>query len=84
MKYLFAILIPPLGLAMAGKPGQAVLCLVLCCTIIGWVPAAIWACCVVGSSEADERTNRMVAAISGPQPPTASKSSAPRKYNNLW
>lgn len=67
MKYLFAIVLPPLAFAMVRKPGQAVLSLILCCTVLGWLPAAVWACCVVGSTDADDRTNRMIAAMN-PKP----------------
>jgi len=63
MKYLLAIVLPPVGLLLAGKPAQALLSVILCVTVLGWIPAAIWACCVVASSEADSRTDRLIHAI---------------------
>lgn len=36
MKYVIAIVFPPLGMLLAGRVIQALLCLVLMITIIGW------------------------------------------------
>ncbi len=60
MGYLIAILLPPLAMLMAGKPFQAVICLVLMVTVIGWLPAAIWACLVVSGHHADKRTDKLI------------------------
>lgn len=60
MMYLLAILLPPLAMLMSGKPFQAIICLVLQITILGWIPAAIWACLVVNSHQADKRTERLI------------------------
>lgn len=58
MKYVLAILIPPLGLLAAGRGGQALVCLILWLTILGWPIAAIWALLVVNSSETEARVRR--------------------------
>jgi uncharacterized membrane protein YqaE (UPF0057 family) len=58
MKYVLAIIIPPLGLLVAGRGGQALVCLVLWLTIIGWPLAAIWALLVVNSAETESRVRR--------------------------
>jgi uncharacterized membrane protein YqaE (UPF0057 family) len=63
MTYLIAIVFPPAAMALAGKPVQALLCVLLMITIIGWIPAAIWALFVVSSTHADRRTNRIVRAM---------------------
>ena len=47
MRYLLAILLPPLGMLSVGKPFHALLCLVLMVTLIGWPVAAIWALIIV-------------------------------------
>ena len=62
MRYLIAILLPPVGLLVAHRPGQALLCLLLMVTLIGWPIAAIWAVLVVNSYYADRRTDRLIAA----------------------
>ena len=61
MKYLIAILLPPLGMLLVGRPGQALLCLILMITIIGWPLAAIWALLVVNSAETEARVRRAIA-----------------------
>jgi uncharacterized membrane protein YqaE (UPF0057 family) len=63
MRYLLAILLPPLGMLSVGKVFQAILCLVLMLTLIGWPIAAIWAVLVVNSSFADARAKRTVAEM---------------------
>jgi uncharacterized membrane protein YqaE (UPF0057 family) len=60
MKYILAIIFPPLGLLLAGKPGQALLCLFLMVTIIGWPLAALWALLVVNTSETESRVRRAI------------------------
>jgi uncharacterized membrane protein YqaE (UPF0057 family) len=61
MKYLIAILLPPLGMLLVGRTGQALLCLILMITIIGWPLAAIWALLVVNSAETEARVRRAIA-----------------------
>jgi uncharacterized membrane protein YqaE (UPF0057 family) len=63
MRYLIAIILPPLAILMCGKPFQAILALILQITILGWIPAAIWAILVVNSYQADQRTNRVIKAL---------------------
>lgn len=65
MAYVLAILLPPIGLLVVGKVGQAILNLLLICFTIGfgWPVAAIWAVIVVANSKADARTKRLENAI---------------------
>jgi uncharacterized membrane protein YqaE (UPF0057 family) len=58
MKYVLAIIIPPLGLLSVGRSGQALVCLILWVTIIGWPLAALWALLVVNSAETETRVRR--------------------------
>ncbi|MDP8903972.1 MAG: YqaE/Pmp3 family membrane protein [Chloroflexota bacterium] len=60
MKYLIAILLPPLGMLLAGRPLMALICLILMITLIGWPIAAIWALLVVNSAETEARMRRML------------------------
>ena len=48
-----ALLLPWLALFMRGRILQGILCLILQITLIGWLPAAVWALVVVMN---DERT----------------------------
>ena len=62
MRYLLAILLPPIGMLSVGKPFQALLCLILMFTILGWPFASVWAVLVVHSAFADRRAERMIRA----------------------
>lgn len=63
MQYLLAIVFPPAALLLAGKPFQAILSLLLLITVLGWIPAALWAVLVVNSAKADKRHAALVGAI---------------------
>jgi uncharacterized membrane protein YqaE (UPF0057 family) len=64
MRYLLALLFPWAVFFTMGKIGQGILCLLLQLTIIGWLPATIWAFISIGGYHADQRTDRIVNAIS--------------------
>jgi uncharacterized membrane protein YqaE (UPF0057 family) len=61
VKYLIAIILPPLGMLLVGRIGLALLCLLLQITILGWPLAAIWAVLVVNNAEHDKRLRRALA-----------------------
>jgi uncharacterized membrane protein YqaE (UPF0057 family) len=61
MRYLLAIVIPPLAVLSCGKPVQFVLNILL--TLVFWIPGAIHAILVVNSHLADKRTERLENAI---------------------
>lgn len=63
MRYLIAILVPPLGMLFCGKFFQAILCLILMLTILGWPIAAVWAVLVVNAHLEDVRTDRLIRAM---------------------
>lgn len=63
MRYVIAILLPPVGMLLCGKVLQAVLCLVLMLTCLGWPVASIWALMVVNDYHADQRTDEIVRAM---------------------
>lgn len=62
-----AILLPWLALLLRGKVGQGLLCLLLQITIIGWLPAAVWAVVVVCNDDAERRYQEMIDAVRGRQ-----------------
>jgi len=64
MRYLLALFFPWAVFFTMGKIGQGILCLILQLTIVGWLPATIWAMVSVGSYNADKRTDRIVNAMS--------------------
>ena len=60
---LIAILLPALSFLLRGKIFQAILCFILQITLIGWLPAAIWAVISLQNARAEKRTNRIVKAM---------------------
>lgn len=61
MRYLLAILLPPVAVLSCGKPVQAVLNLVL--TLLFWIPGAVHALFVVHGYHEDRRADRIVEAV---------------------
>ena len=65
MMLLIAIFIPGLSFLLRGKLLKAIICVILQITLIGWLPAAIWAMSDLSNSRAEKRTDRIVKAIQG-------------------
>jgi uncharacterized membrane protein YqaE (UPF0057 family) len=61
MRYLLAIILPPIAVLLCGKPVQAILNLLL--TILFWIPGVVHALFVVHSHLADKRTDRLLEAV---------------------
>ena len=61
MRYLLAVILPPVAVLICGKPIQALLNLVL--TLLFWIPGLIHALFVVNGYYADRRTDRVIEAI---------------------
>ena len=55
-----AILLPWLAFMLGGHIFQGILCLILQITVIGWVPAAIWAVLVVNRDAEQRRYRELV------------------------
>jgi uncharacterized membrane protein YqaE (UPF0057 family) len=60
---LIAILLPWLSFFLRGKVFTGIVCLVLQLTLLGWIPAAIWAVVSLNNAKADKRTDRILKAI---------------------
>jgi uncharacterized membrane protein YqaE (UPF0057 family) len=63
MRYFIALIFPWLTFFTMGKVFQGILCLILQITLIGWLPATIWAMFAVSNYNADKRTDRVIKAI---------------------
>ncbi len=61
MRFLLAIVLPPVAVLLCGKPIQALLNAFLC--IFLWIPGVIHACLVVNAHLADKRAERIVSAM---------------------
>lgn len=57
MRLILALLLPPVVFFTIGRPWQGLFCLILQLTLIGWIPAAIWAVYALGQF----RTEQMIA-----------------------
>ena len=60
---LLAILLPWLSFMLRGRILTGILCLLLQITVIGWIPAALWAVISLNESRANRRNRRIVRAI---------------------
>jgi len=61
MRYLLAIILPPLAVLLCGKPFQFLFNIIL--TLLFWIPGMIHAILVVNSYLADKRTEKLERAI---------------------
>ncbi|KAF2330585.1 YqaE/Pmp3 family membrane protein [Flavobacterium ginsenosidimutans] len=60
---LIAIFFPCISFLLRGKILTALLCLILQLTLIGWLPAAIWAVISLQNSRADRRNEKLIKAM---------------------
>ena len=58
MRLLLAIFLPWLAFFTIGRPIAGVLCLLLQITLIGWIPAAIWAVYALGQFKTDRKIRK--------------------------
>lgn len=63
MRYVLAFFLPWFSLMLQGKIGSGIICLILQITIIGWVPACIWAFTALNRMYADRRTTLIIKEI---------------------
>lgn len=55
MRLIIAILLPPLLFLTIGRPFAAIICLILQVTLIGWIPAALWAIFALSQFSTDRK-----------------------------
>jgi uncharacterized membrane protein YqaE (UPF0057 family) len=60
---LIAILLPWLSFFLRGKILTGIVCLLLQITLIGWLPAAIWAALSLNDSRENRRNKKLIRAI---------------------
>jgi uncharacterized membrane protein YqaE (UPF0057 family) len=60
-----AVLLPWLALLLRRSPFQAMFCLGLQLTVVGWLPAAIWAVMVVKGDMRERQYRRMLEVLHG-------------------
>ncbi len=55
MRLILAIFLPFVVFFTIGRPLAGILCLILQITLIGWLPAAIWAVYALGQYKTDQK-----------------------------
>ncbi|WP_343030563.1 YqaE/Pmp3 family membrane protein [Phnomibacter ginsenosidimutans] len=60
---LIAILFPFLSFILRGKIIIGIVCLILQVTLLGWIPAAIWAVISLQNERADRRNEKLIRAM---------------------
>lgn len=55
MRLLLAIFLPFVVFFTIGRPIAGIVCLILQITLIGWLPAAIWAVYALGQYKTDQK-----------------------------
>lgn len=60
---LIAIFLPFLSFMLRGKVLTGIICLILQITLIGWIPAAVWAVISLQNARADRRSERLIQAL---------------------
>ncbi len=61
MRYILALLLPPLAVLFCGKPIQFLLNILLC--LLGWIPGVVHAVLVVHEHLNDKRTEKIIRAM---------------------
>jgi len=55
MRLLICLLLPWVGFFTIGRPIAGIICLILQVTLIGWIPAAIWAVYALSQYDTDKK-----------------------------
>jgi uncharacterized membrane protein YqaE (UPF0057 family) len=63
MRYVLALFLPWLVFFTMGEVLSGVICLILQLTVIGWLPATIWAFFAINNFYAERRNDRLIGAI---------------------
>jgi len=59
IRLILAIVIPWFVFFTMGKPIQGIICLILQITLIGWIPAAIWAVYTLSQYNTDKKISAL-------------------------
>lgn len=58
MRLIIALILPWLTFFTIGRPMAGIICLILQLTLIGWLPAAIWAVYSLSQFKTDQKIER--------------------------
>jgi len=60
MRIIIALILPWLTFFTIGRPIAGLVCLILQITLIGWIPATIWALMAVSDYKTDRKIEKLV------------------------
>lgn len=63
MRLILALFLPFTVFFTIGRPLAGIMCLFLQITLIGWVPATIWAVYALGQYKSDKKIEKAIAQI---------------------
>lgn len=55
MRLILAIFLPWLQFFTIGRPFTGIICLILQCTLVGWIPAAMWSVYALSQYKTDQK-----------------------------
>ena len=55
MRLILAIFLPWLQFFTIGRPIAGIICLILQCTLVGWMPAAMWSVYALSQYKTDQK-----------------------------
>lgn len=55
MRLILAIFLPWLQFFTIGRPIAGIICLILQCTLVGWIPAAMWSVYSLSQYKTDQK-----------------------------
>lgn len=58
MRLLLAIFLPFVTFFTIGRPIAGIICLILQITLVGWIPAALWAVYALGQFKTDKKIEK--------------------------
>jgi uncharacterized membrane protein YqaE (UPF0057 family) len=61
MRFLIALLLPWLTFFTIGRPIAGIVCLILQLTLVGWLPATLWAIFAVSNWNTDRKIEKALA-----------------------
>jgi len=65
LRLILAILLPFVAFFTIGRPIAGIICLILQVTLIGWLPAAIWAVYALSQYKTDRKIEKALSARRG-------------------
>jgi uncharacterized membrane protein YqaE (UPF0057 family) len=78
MRLIIALVLPWLTFFTIGKPIAGIICLILQITLIGWIPASIWAVYSLGQYKTDQKIEKAL----GPRSVTAPSERSVRAWGH--